>query len=265
MDLARRRARPGASGHQLSLDTHPRRPAVRRRAFGEHQRGTLDHLVATPVRGGGVLGCPSHATRNQYDYRKGPVVAHSPATLARELNERLTDAVRMLRPKSGRRGKETSVDPAPASGRRSTRARRDRHNARARPSKPRLGRRHLRPTQIAVAVVPFGPNEQRLAPRLARSRHRTVHHIEGLGRRGRLDQPPLLGLPGYDGRPGLGYRQWSPERNVIAANGRTLIASSSFSRPLSTHSPSRARTPRGHGLPARRATSEPRLGARRPG
>ncbi len=65
----------------------------------------------TPVRGCLVLGGGSHPTRNQYDYGKGPVVVHTPATVARELkaeaqrprelDERVADAVAKLGPVSG--------------------------------------------------------------------------------------------------------------------------------------------------------------------
>ena len=65
----------------------------------------------TPVRGCLLLGHKSRLTRNQYDYGKGPVVVHTPATLARELkaeatltpelDERVADAVWKLRPGSG--------------------------------------------------------------------------------------------------------------------------------------------------------------------
>ena len=65
----------------------------------------------TPVRGCLVLGSGSSPTRDQYDYGKGPVVVHAPATLAhelkaeaslaRELDERAADAVGNLRPGSG--------------------------------------------------------------------------------------------------------------------------------------------------------------------
>ena len=39
----------------------------------------------TPVRGCLVLGGERRPTRTQYDYGKGPVVSHTPATLGREL------------------------------------------------------------------------------------------------------------------------------------------------------------------------------------
>ena len=65
----------------------------------------------TPVRGCLVLGHESRPGRNQYDYGKGPVVVHTPATLARdlkaesersrELDERVADAVGKLEPVSG--------------------------------------------------------------------------------------------------------------------------------------------------------------------
>ena len=65
----------------------------------------------TPVRGCLVLGNESRPNRNQYDYGKGPVVVHTPATLAHELeaeaklahelDERVADAVWKLRPGSG--------------------------------------------------------------------------------------------------------------------------------------------------------------------
>ena len=65
----------------------------------------------TPVRGCLVIGDGTHSTRNQYDYGKGPVVVHTPATLARalkaetecprDLDEGVADAVWMLRPRSG--------------------------------------------------------------------------------------------------------------------------------------------------------------------
>ena len=65
----------------------------------------------TPVRGCLVLGHESRPERSQYDYGKGPVVVHTPATLARELtaeaklprelDERVADAVNKLGPVSG--------------------------------------------------------------------------------------------------------------------------------------------------------------------
>ena len=65
----------------------------------------------TPVRGCLVLGRDSRLTRNQYDYGKGPVVVHTPASLvrelkaeaklARELDERVADAVWKLGPVPG--------------------------------------------------------------------------------------------------------------------------------------------------------------------
>ena len=65
----------------------------------------------TPVRGCLVLGHESRPPRSQYDYGKGPVVVHTPATLARELtaeaklpreiDERVADAVNKLGPVSG--------------------------------------------------------------------------------------------------------------------------------------------------------------------
>ena len=55
----------------------------------------------TPVRGCLVLDHDSRPNRNQYDYGKGPVMMHTPATLARELDERVADAVGKLGPVSG--------------------------------------------------------------------------------------------------------------------------------------------------------------------
>ena len=65
----------------------------------------------TPVRGCLILGGERRQDRAQYDYGKGPVVVHTPATLARELNaesghareldERVADAVSKLGPVSG--------------------------------------------------------------------------------------------------------------------------------------------------------------------
>ena len=62
----------------------------------------------TPVRGCLVLGRQSRPQRSQYDYGKGPVVVHTPATLARELkaeasltrelDARVADAVSKLHP-----------------------------------------------------------------------------------------------------------------------------------------------------------------------
>ena len=78
----------------------------------------------TPVRGCLVLGGGTHSsTRNRYDYGKGPVVVHTPATLARELkaetecpcelDERVADAVWKLRPRSGWRAGSVLAEPAP--------------------------------------------------------------------------------------------------------------------------------------------------------
>ena len=76
----------------------------------------------TPVRGCLVLGDGTHSTRNQYDYGKGPVVVHTPATLARalkaetecrrDLDEGVADAVWMLRPRSGGSAGSTSPERA---------------------------------------------------------------------------------------------------------------------------------------------------------
>ena len=65
----------------------------------------------TPVRGCLVLGGERRQGRTQYDYGKGPVVVHTPATLARELkaeaersrelDERVADTVGKLEPLSG--------------------------------------------------------------------------------------------------------------------------------------------------------------------
>ena len=78
----------------------------------------------TPVRGCLVLGGGAHSsTRNRYDYGKGPVVVHTPATLARELkaetecscdlDERVADAVWKLRPRSGWRAAPALPEPSP--------------------------------------------------------------------------------------------------------------------------------------------------------
>ena len=97
--------------------------AIHRRVPREELPGVLARIAdnttavwdwapsGTPVRGCLVLGGESRLARNQYDYGKGPVVVHTPATLARELNaeakltpvldERVADAVCKLRPGSG--------------------------------------------------------------------------------------------------------------------------------------------------------------------
>ena len=97
--------------------------AMHRRVSREEFPGVLERIAddttavwdwtppGTPVRGCLVLGHESRPNRNQYDYGKGPVVVHTPATLARELKaeakltpelaERVADAVWKLRPGSG--------------------------------------------------------------------------------------------------------------------------------------------------------------------
>ena len=97
--------------------------AMHRRVPREELPGVLERIAdnttaiwnwappGTPVRGCLVLGGESRLARNQYDYGKGPVVVHTPATLARELkaeaklapelDERVADAVWKLRPGSG--------------------------------------------------------------------------------------------------------------------------------------------------------------------
>ena len=97
--------------------------AIHRRVPREELPGVLERIAdnttavwdwappGTPVRGCLVLGHESHLTRNQYDYGKGPVVVHTPASLARELkaeterppelDKRVADAVWKLRPGSG--------------------------------------------------------------------------------------------------------------------------------------------------------------------
>ena len=92
---------------------------VRREAFPAVLTRIADNTTAvwdwappgTPVRGCLVLDHESRPDRNQYDYGKGPVVVHTPATLARELkaesersrelDERVADAVGKLEPVSG--------------------------------------------------------------------------------------------------------------------------------------------------------------------
>ena len=76
----------------------------------------------TPVRGCLVIGGGAHPTRSQYDYGKGPVAVHTPATLARELkaetecprdlDERVADAVWKLHPRSGWRADPTLPERA---------------------------------------------------------------------------------------------------------------------------------------------------------
>ena len=97
--------------------------AMHRRVSREELPGVLERITdntaavwdwvppGTPVRGCLVLGCGSRLSRNQHDYGKGPVVVHTPVTLARELKaeaklpreleERVADAVWKLRPTSG--------------------------------------------------------------------------------------------------------------------------------------------------------------------
>ena len=97
--------------------------APRRRVTREELPGVLARIAdnttavwdwappGTPVRGCLVLGGESRPARNQYDYGKGPVVVHTPASLARRLKaeaklarkieERVADAVWKLRPGSG--------------------------------------------------------------------------------------------------------------------------------------------------------------------
>ena len=76
----------------------------------------------TPVRGCLVIGAGAHRARDQYDYGKGPVVVHTPDSLARELtaeaklprelDERVADALWNLRPSPGWRAGSTSPRPA---------------------------------------------------------------------------------------------------------------------------------------------------------
>ena len=97
--------------------------AMHRRVSREELPGVLERIAdnttavwdwvppGTPVRGCLVLGSESRLARNQDDYGKGPVVVHTPATLARELkaeakltpelDEHVADAVWKLRPGSG--------------------------------------------------------------------------------------------------------------------------------------------------------------------
>ena len=97
--------------------------AIHRRVPREELPGVLARIAdnttavwdwappGTPVRGCLVLGHESRLNRNQYDYGKGPVVVHTPASLAHELkaeterppelDERVADAVWKLRPGSG--------------------------------------------------------------------------------------------------------------------------------------------------------------------
>ena len=108
--------------HQLLADGKPE-PARRSPTFGVAacERNVLaeiaDNTAAvwdwapprTPVRGCLVLDQKPH--RNQYDYGKGPVVVHTPETLARELKaesehsreleERVANTVRGLGSVSG--------------------------------------------------------------------------------------------------------------------------------------------------------------------
>ena len=82
----------------------------------------------TPVRGCLVIGGGAPPARNRYDYGKGPVAVHTPATLARELkaetecprdlDERVADAVWKLRPRSGWRTGPTLPERAARPGER---------------------------------------------------------------------------------------------------------------------------------------------------
>ena len=141
-----------ALGRSRASGLEKHHSACARRAIEHARAGTIDHLVATPVRlwvvgavdrgvnreelpgviarladnttavwdwappGTPVRGClllghESRQHRDQYDYGKGPVVVHTPATLARELmaeaslardlGERVADAVAKLDPVSG--------------------------------------------------------------------------------------------------------------------------------------------------------------------
>ena len=92
--------------------------------IGDHTAAVWDWAPpGTPVRACLVLGGGTHSTRNQYDYGKGPVVVHTPATLARELkaetecpcqlDKRVADAVWKLRPRSGWRAGPASPEPSP--------------------------------------------------------------------------------------------------------------------------------------------------------
>ena len=56
----------------------------------------------TPVRGCLVLGNESRPNRNQYDYGKGPVVVHTPATLAQRARGRSETRARARRARRGR-------------------------------------------------------------------------------------------------------------------------------------------------------------------
>ena len=75
--------------------------------IGDNTTAVWDWAPAgTPVRGCLVLGHEVRPERNQYDYGKGPVAVHTPATLARELkaeakrshdlDEHVADAVARL-------------------------------------------------------------------------------------------------------------------------------------------------------------------------
>ena len=80
----------------------------------------------TPVRGCLVIGGGTRSTRSQYDYGKGPVAVHTPATLARELkaetecprdlDERVADAVWKLCPRPGWRTDPTLPERAARPG-----------------------------------------------------------------------------------------------------------------------------------------------------
>ena len=116
---ARRRHRPPRRDTRSPLGHHRNRPEGLREELLHILAAVADNTTAvwdwappgTPVRGCLVLGGERRQARTRYDYGKGPVVVHTPGTLARELSaesgrspeldERVAGAVDKLAPVSG--------------------------------------------------------------------------------------------------------------------------------------------------------------------
>ena len=188
----------------------------------------------------------------------------------------------MLRGGMSRRGLERADRRASRSRR--TRRSRTRRASRSRRSRSTYaGRSKARPArgeqgseEVAVPVVVHGPGKQLAPAPLPGSRHRSVHELDRLVARVRVDEPAGVGLPeeGYrEGRGHVRHYGLDPDTNhshgaiqmmrAMATQDLTLVQAKEFTFvDTSPLEPTRTAT-RGPRPAARSTTNHPRYDGRR--